>query len=43
MRKLEVVHKEVESCLISYKLQLACVKKLEVIWSDARALPRRLL
>ena len=31
MRKLEVVHKEVGGCLISYNLQLACVRKLEVI------------
>ena len=29
--------------LISYNLQPACVRKLEVIWLDARALPRRLL
>ena len=41
MRKLEVVHKEVGGCLISYILQLACVRKLEVIWPDARALPRQ--
>ena len=27
---LEVVHKEVGGCLISYNLQLACVRKLEV-------------
>ena len=26
VRKLEVVHKEVEGCLISYNLQLSCVK-----------------
>ena len=31
VRKLEVVHKQVRSCLISYNLQLACVRKLEVI------------
>ena len=31
MKKLEVVHKEVGGCLISYNLQLACVRKLEVI------------
>ena len=31
MRKLKVVHKEVGGCLISYNLQLACVRKLEVI------------
>ena len=31
VRKLEVVHKEVGGCLISYDLQLACVRKLEVI------------
>ena len=30
-RKLEVVHKEVGGCLISYNLQIACVGKLEVI------------
>ena len=30
-RKLEVVHKEVGGCLISYNLQLACVRKFEVI------------
>ena len=29
--KLEVVHKEVEGCLISYNLHLTCVRKLEVI------------
>ena len=29
-RKLEIVHKEVGGCLISYNLQLACVRKLEV-------------
>ena len=34
--KLEVVHKKTGGCLISYNLQLACVKKLEVIWPDAR-------
>ena len=27
---LQVVHKEVGGCLISYNLQLACVRKLEV-------------
>ena len=31
MRKLEVVHKEVGGCLISYNLRLASVRKLEVI------------
>ena len=31
MMKLEVVHKEVGGCLISYNLRLACVRKLEVI------------
>ena len=35
MRKLEVVHKEVGGCPISYNLQHACVRKLEVIWPDA--------
>ena len=30
-RKLEVAHKEVGGCLISYNLQLARVRKLEVI------------
>ena len=29
--KLEIVHKEFGGCLISYNLQLACVRKLEVI------------
>ena len=29
VRKLEVVHKEVGGCLISYNLQLACVKAKE--------------
>ena len=43
MRKLEVVHKEVWGCLISYNLQVACVRKLEVIWPDARSLLRRSL
>ena len=41
MRKLEVVHKVVGGCLISYNLRLACVRKLEVIWPDAPPLPRR--
>ena len=31
MRKFEVVHKEVGGFLISYNLQLNCVRKLEVI------------
>ena len=33
MKKLEVVHvhKEVGGCLISYNLQLACIRKLKVI------------
>ena len=31
IRKLKVVHKEDGDCLISYNLQLACVRKLEVI------------
>ena len=31
VRKLEVVHKEIGSCMISYNLQLACVRKLEVL------------
>ena len=32
------------SCpVLSYNLQLACISKLEVIWPDACALPRRLL
>ena len=43
MSKLEVVHKEVGGCLISYNIQLACVKKLEVIWPVACSLPRRSL
>ena len=30
-RKLEVVHNEVGGCPISYNLQLACVRMLEVI------------
>ena len=34
-RKLEVLHKEVGGCLISYNLQLACVRMLDVIWPDA--------
>ena len=37
------IWKEVGGCLISYNLQLACVRKLEVIWPNARALPRRSL
>ena len=28
VRKFEVVHKEARRCLISYNLQLACVRKL---------------
>ena len=31
VRKLKVVHKEVGDCLISYNLQLAYVRRLEVI------------
>ena len=31
MRKLEVVHKKVGGCLISFNLQLASVRKLEAI------------
>ena len=31
MRKLEVVHKQVDGYLISYNLQLAFVRKLEVV------------
>ena len=34
MKKLEIVQKEVGGCLISYNVRLACVRKLEVIWSD---------
>ena len=30
-RKLVVVHKEVKGCLMSYNLQLACLRKLQVI------------
>ena len=37
VRKLEVVHKEVGGCLISYNLQLACVMMLEVIWPDTQS------
>ena len=33
----------VGGCLISYNLQLACVRKLEVIWLNMCALPRRSL
>ena len=43
MKKLEAVRKEVGGCLISYNLQHACVRKLEVIWPDACALLRRSL
>ena len=43
MRMLEVVHKEVGGCLISYNLRLACVRKLEVIQSDVRAFLRHSL
>ena len=42
-RKLEVERKEVGGCLVSYNLQLAYLRKLEVIWPDRRALSRRLL
>ena len=38
MRKLEVIHKQVVGYLIPYKLQLACVRKAEVILPDVRAL-----
>ena len=41
--KLEVVSKQVGGYLIPYSLQPPCVRKLEVIGPDARALPRRLL
>ena len=34
VRELEVVYKQVGIYLISYNLQLACVRKLEVIWPD---------
>ena len=42
LRKLEVERKEVGGCLVSYNLQLAYSRKLEVIWPDrpAPALPR---
>ena len=30
------LHKKVGGCLISYNLQFACVRKLEVIWPDVR-------
>ena len=43
LRKLEVVNKEVGDFLISFNLKLGCVRKLEVVLPDARALPRRLL
>ena len=31
VRKLEALHKLVGGCLISFDLQLACVRKLEVV------------
>ena len=31
VRRLEGIHKEVRGCLISSNLELACIKKLEVI------------
>ena len=43
MRMLEVVHKEVGGCLMSYNLRLACARKLEVIQSDVRAFLRHSL
>ena len=33
VRKLEAAHKHVGGCLISYNFQLACVMKLEIIWT----------
>ena len=34
MRKLKVVHEKFGGCLISYNLQIACVRKLEVIKTE---------
>ena len=42
-RKLVVVQKQVGGCLIPYNLQLACARKLKVIWPDVCALLRRSL
>ena len=36
VRKLEVVHNQVGGCLISYNLQLACLRKVGVGWPDTR-------
>ena len=41
--KLVIVHKHVVGRLIPYNLELACVRKLEAICPDVRALPRRSL
>ena len=43
VRKLVIVHKHVVGRLIPYNLELACVRKLEAICPDVRALPRRSL
>ena len=36
VRKLEVVHKQVGGYLIPYNIQLACVRKLMVIWPNLK-------
>ena len=36
VRKMEVVHKQAGGYLIPYNLQPPSVRKLEVIWPDAR-------
>ena len=38
VKKLEVVHKRVGGCLISYNLLVACVRKLEENWPDRSTL-----
>ena len=36
LRELEVVHKQIGGCLISYNLRLACLRKLEVVHKKVR-------
>ena len=38
MRISEVVHTQVGGCLISFNLQLSCVRILEVVWQTVHAL-----
>ena len=42
-RVCKEVQKQVGGCLVLYNLQPACVRKLEVIWPNARLLPLRIM